>query len=149
MPGPSPQASSLTVSVLFSVLPVSPEAFSFAFSRLPTSNWTDSGLGSQGAAILMWFPYEASDLPGSWAAISAPPTCDEVHIVKSVPSWWHSAPGLEKCVLLTVAALQSWQNHGACIFDRCLETPRHKGKTETTRLPPNINNLNSRSLVEE
>lgn len=44
-------------------------------------------------------------------------------------------PGLGKCVPLTVSALQ-----------RCLETPRHKGQTETTRQPPNINNVNSSSL---
>lgn len=94
----------------------------------------------------MWFPYVALGLPGSWATISAPPKCNEVHVVKTVPSRWHSAPGLGKCVLLTVSALQK---HGACIFDRCLETPRQKSKTETTHLPPNINNRNSRSLVEE
>lgn len=66
-----------------------------------------------------------------------------------VPSPWHSAPALEKRVLLTVSVLQSWQKHGACIFDRCLETPRHKSKTETTHLPPNIKQSRQQKPGEE
>lgn len=30
------------------------------------------GLGSQGAGILMWFPYRALDLLWSWAVIPVP-----------------------------------------------------------------------------